>query len=153
MKIQNLFLEEKKTKTKTNKHCWKNTKCWLPAFFPFPNCFQSFSLQIYIFKSLLFCCPQILPIWTSVECCHMAMHMQKVSNNNNWSSPRNISLSVKFPSCACPRSTLPSGSVNHYPFPKQALVFTCLQLKSFKTLWEREKSLVTSNFSFSHSAF
>ena len=35
-------------------------------------------------------------------------------------------------------------------FPKQALVFMCLQYKSFDTLWGKEKLLVTSNFSFSH---
>ena len=39
------------------------------------------------------------------------------------------------------------------PFPKQALVFTCLQYKSLKTLWKKEKLLVMSNFSFSHSVF
>ena len=36
-----------------------------------------------------------------------------------------------------------------YPFPKQALWETSL----LKTLWEKEKLLVTSNFSFSHSIF
>ena len=39
------------------------------------------------------------------------------------------------------------------PFPKQALVFTCLQCSLLKTLWEKEKSLVMSNFSFTHSVF
>ena len=40
------------------------------------------------------------------------------------------------------------------PIPKQALVFlrVCRKLLS-KTLWEKEKLLVTSNFSFSHSVF
>ena len=33
------------------------------------------------------------------------------------------------------------------------MVFTCLQLKSLKTLWEKEKLLVTSNFSFFLSVF
>ena len=37
------------------------------------------------------------------------------------------------------------------PFPKQALVFTCLQNKSFKTMWEKET--FARNFSFSHSVF
>ena len=40
---------------------------------------------------------------------------------------------------------------------KQALVFTCLQYKSFekkkKKLCAKEKLLVTSNFSFSHTVF
>ena len=38
------------------------------------------------------------------------------------------------------------------PFPKQALVFTCSTCL-LKTPREKEKLLVTSNFSFSHSVF
>ena len=37
--------------------------------------------------------------------------------------------------------------------PKQALVLMCLQNKSLKTLREKEKLLVTSNFSFSYRVF
>ena len=45
--------------------------------------------------------------------------------------------------------------VNNFfsPFPKQALVFTCLQYKFLKTLWEKKKLLVTSNFFFSRGVF
>ena len=51
-------------------------------------------------------------------------------------------------------NSLPSKSVNlNQPFPEQALVFMCLQYKSFWKHWEKEKLLVTSNFSFSHSVF
>ena len=32
-------------------------------------------------------------------------------------------------------------------------VFTCLQYSLLKTLWEKEKLLITSNFSFPHSVF
>ena len=39
------------------------------------------------------------------------------------------------------------------PFPKQALVFTCLQYKSLKAPREKEKLLIMSNFSFSHGVF
>ena len=40
------------------------------------------------------------------------------------------------------------------PFPKQALVFTCLQYKSFKNIvGNGEIANVTSNFSFSHTVF
>ena len=46
--------------------------------------------------------------------------------------------------CACPI---------YYPFPKQALVFTCLLCKSFETLWEKEKLLVTSNIGESSAIF
>ena len=37
---------------------------------------------------------------------------------------------------------------------QQALVFTCLQYKSFEnTVGEKEKLLIMSNFSFSHNVF
>ena len=39
------------------------------------------------------------------------------------------------------------------PFPNKPLFFTCLQNKSFRPMWEKEKLLVMSNFSFSHSVF
>ena len=39
------------------------------------------------------------------------------------------------------------------PFPKQALLFTCLCTSLSKTQWQKEKLLVTSNFSFSHYVF
>ena len=44
---------------------------------------------------------------------------------------------------------------NHtIPFPKQALVFMCLQYKSLKKkVWENERLLVGNNFSFSLSVF
>ena len=41
-----------------------------------------------------------------------------------------------------------------YPFPKQALVFLPVCSTSrLKTLYKKEKLLMTSNFSFSHSVF
>ena len=33
--------------------------------------------------------------------------------------------------------------LNLKPFPKQALVFICLQYKSLKTLWEKEKRAIS----------
>ena len=41
--------------------------------------------------------------------------------------------------------------VEAYPFPKQALVFTCLQYKSFENTVG--KGEIAHNFSFSHSVF
>ena len=38
-------------------------------------------------------------------------------------------------------------------FPKQALVLLVYRISLLKTLWEKEKLLVTSNFFFSHSVF
>ena len=47
-----------------------------------------------------------------------------------------------------------SGLKLHWPFPKQALVFTCLQCESFEnTVGKGEIAHVMSNFSFSHSVF
>ena len=40
-----------------------------------------------------------------------------------------------------------------HPYPEQALVFTCWQYKSLKTLWEKDKLFDTSYFSFFHSVF
>ena len=39
------------------------------------------------------------------------------------------------------------------PFPKKPWVLYGCSTSLFKTLWEKEKLLVTSNFSFSHSGF
>ena len=44
-------------------------------------------------------------------------------------------------------------NVYFLPFPKRALVFTCLQYKPIENTAEKEKLLVTSNFSVSHSVF
>ena len=45
------------------------------------------------------------------------------------------------------------SNINTQPFPKQALVFTCLQHESFENTAGKEKLLVTSNFSFTRSVF
>ena len=42
---------------------------------------------------------------------------------------------------------------NSLPFPKQALVFTCLEYKSFENTMGKGEILATNNFSFSHSVF
>ena len=39
------------------------------------------------------------------------------------------------------------------PFSKQALVLRVCSMSLLKTLWEKEKLLIMSNFSFSHSVF
>ena len=39
------------------------------------------------------------------------------------------------------------------PFPEQALFLHICCTSLLKTLWNKEKLLVTSNFSFSHSIF
>ena len=45
-------------------------------------------------------------------------------------------------------------SAEHYwPFSKQALVLCVCSTSLLKTLWEKKKLLITSNFSFSHRVF
>ena len=43
------------------------------------------------------------------------------------------------------------GSVN--PFPNKPWFFRVYSTSFLKTLWEKEKLVITSNFSFSHSVF
>ena len=40
-----------------------------------------------------------------------------------------------------------------YPFPNKLFFLMCLHYKYLKTLWEKEKLLIMSNFSFSHCIF
>ena len=50
-------------------------------------------------------------------------------------------------------STLYNNGLDYKPFPNKPW-FLCVCSKSLlKTLWEKEKLLITSNFSFSHSVF
>ena len=54
-----------------------------------------------------------------------------------------------FPQCFQKLSF--SGSFN--PFPNKPWFLRVCSMSLLKTLWEKEKLLVTSNFSFSHSVF
>ena len=73
----------------------------------------------------------------------------------SWS--QSVRCSLKFDS-KCKRLMTWSIHPGHWMlaytihFPKQALVFTHLQYRSWK-LWEKEKLLVTSNFFLFHSVF
>ena len=46
---------------------------------------------------------------------------------------------------------LPSSKLN--PFPNKPWILRVCSTSLLKTLWEKKKLLVTSNFSFSHSVF
>ena len=59
------------------------------------------------------------------------------------------SLTAQSEQAEMNRDLLLHINVRVNPIPKQALVFTCLPYKSVKiTLWEKEKLLVMSNYSF-----
>ena len=45
------------------------------------------------------------------------------------------------------------GEIAFNPFPNKPWFLRVCRTSLFKTLWEKEKLLVTSNFSFSHSVF
>ena len=51
--------------------------------------------------------------------------------------------------CVCPRSVITA----YYYFPHKPWFICVYSTSLLKTLWEKEKLLVTSNFSFSHSVF
>ena len=94
-------------------------QCFLPIWRAFCHCYQNCRLQtLTVWKGLkfvvwervklnLFCCLQMLSIWTRVKICYLV---------KPWFLP------------VCNSSLL-------------------------KTLWEKEKLLLTSNFSFSHCVF
>ena len=46
-----------------------------------------------------------------------------------------------------------AGAVFFNPFPKKPLFLRVCSTYHLKTMWEKEKLLVTSNFSFSHIIF
>ena len=53
--------------------------------------------------------------------------------------------------CAWNMQSDPRSALN--PFPNKPWFLCVCSISLLKTLWEKEKLLVTSNFSFSHSVF
>ena len=112
------------------KHCWKRRKCWLPAFSPFPTVFSALSKR---------------------EIVTLATFDLSSANALNLVMSKILSF-VKGLNCL-------HFSVNTFnSFPNKPcfffVFFLCVCSTSLlKTLWEKEKLLVTSNFSFSHSVF
>ena len=50
-------------------------------------------------------------------------------------------------------NTVGKGEIALNPFPNKPWFLRVCSIGLLKTLWEKEKLLVTSNFSFSHSVF
>ena len=53
----------------------------------------------------------------------------------------------------CPAEMYESVIVGHNPFPNKPWFLRVCSTSVSKALWEKEKLLVTSNFSFTHSVF
>ena len=69
----------------------------------------------------------------------------------NFLGGNKMRLTYTFKSSYCFLKLLSQGEVNPFPNKPWFLRVCCTRL--LKTLWEKEKLLVTSNFSFSHSVF
>ena len=83
-------------------------------FLLFPQCFLLFPAQISVFESLLFCCLQMLSIWSKPKFCCL---------------------------------------VKSWPLPHNTTFLSTIDVKLWKTLLEKKKLLVTSNFSYPHNVF
>ena len=94
-------------------------------FLLFPQYCLPFTKQISYLQSHLFCCLHMLSIWTSLNFCHL---VKKLSQTK-------ICL------------------LAYNPFPKKPWFLRVCTNSLLKGLWEKEKLLVTSNFSFSHRVF
>ena len=67
-------------------------------------------------------------------------------------SPFSTMFSKVIPVSADKNEIFRNGSIVN-PFPNKSLFLPVCSASLLKTLWEKEKLLVTSNFSFSHSVF
>ena len=101
-------------------------------FLLFPPYFLPFSKQVLSFHSNLFCCLPMLSIWTSLKFCNLV-------RSKLYCKQRNFQL-------------VETGSICRQQ-NKCDLKIKCCCWKGEKTLWEKEKILVTSIFSFSHNVF
>ena len=69
-----------------------------------------------------------------------------------WTFHISITISCQWNSIYC-LSSLPMIYNKINPFPNKPWFLRVCSISLLKTLWEKEKLLVTSNFSFSHSVF
>ena len=92
----------------------------------FLQCFLTFQNHISFFWSDLICSLQMFSIWISLKICPLVM-------SKNLTSQKILSFINSFPNKPC-------------------FLRVC-STSLLKTLREKEKLLVTSNFSFSHSVF
>ena len=105
------------------KHCGKRRNCSLRAISPFPSAFSS-RLDNF------------LPF----------------SSNLKLSSANSLSLE-ESKICRLVMGYGLGGKLSFNPFPNKPWFLRVCSTSLSKTRWEKEKLLVTSNFSFSHSVF
>ena len=104
-------------------------------FLLFSQCFLPYMALIFHFKCTLKCRLQFVLIWTSLKFCCLVMGYEIMRL-----------LSSLWIIC--------SPVEKHCnPFPHNDTFSHPWETSLLKTLWEKEKLLVTSNFSFSYSVF
>ena len=109
------------------KHCWRRTKCWLHVISSFPTMLSKVGIMWYRGIRWNGCLDLFAKKDESIVFC--------IAQGISY-------LYVKF---------LLFYPFN--PFPNKPWFFRVCNTSLLKTLREKEKSLVTSNFSFSHSVF
>ena len=129
-------------------------------FLLFPQCFLPFPNQISIFLSHLLCRLQMFSIWNSLKFCHLVkskaqfFYYPTVTINLSSANAFNLIQSKKLSSSK--QSTQVVFTFNHNwafnPLPLNSDL-TLLGKSLLKTLWEKEKMLVTSIFSVPHTCF
>ena len=103
--------------------------------------FTADALRYFIFTSLL-------PCMSALVCLYI--DLSRLAERHKWTFYRSV---IHISPKAVPIDLCPYTRTILNPFSKQALVLCVCSRDLLKTLWEKEKLLVTSNFSFSRSVF
>ena len=147
------------------KHDWKGRKCWLPAISPFPIMFSAlsktnlnFSITFILSSANTLNVDQskiLLPNTSNTTTCTSNIWLTKTDTRQ----PIMLVIFQKIVNSL--RITLyqqqmiglvqTQGIFN--PFLHNDTFWRTWETSLLKTLWEKEKLLVTSNFSFSHNVF
>ena len=112
-------------------------------FFLFPQCFQKACFPGGVKGCRCVTHYHTMPHFDVLETYSCRKHCQKktIACNKQF---------LLFSQCFLPYMAL----IFHFnPFPNKPWIFSVCSTSLLKTLWEKEKLLVTSNFSFSHSVF
>ena len=106
-------------------HCGKRRKCWLPAFSPFPTMFSTLPRTNFNISFTF---------------------ILSLANPLNLDRSKILLFGTEyfFGVCKC---------FQYSPFPNKPWFLRVCSTSLLKILWEKEKLLIRSNFSVSHSVF
>ena len=122
---------------KGKKSLWENGQCLFPSFFSFPP--SPLPPHSFFFKYLLLQGLKIQDFVTLLPPC-VRWLLTKIFGKGENAGIELFSFSHNVFYC-----------IN--PFPNKPWFLRVCSISLLKTLWEKEKLLVTSNFSFSHRVF